>query len=120
MEVNVIRGNRKVEWVDLGEGFSGDYDPSNPDDQELLRFDVLELRQVHEPTHADDDEAHEWVAMDDASYCTQMPADTSDKILRRGATMIMNVTYGKTNIKRICEGLSWIEPGWCVEPQLNG
>jgi len=119
MEVSVIRGDRKVDWVDLGEGLSGDYDPSDPNDVAMLRFDVLELQQVHEPTHADEDEAHEWVAMDDASYCTQMPADTSDKILRRGATMLMNATYGKDNIKKICEELSWISPGWCVEPQLN-
>lgn len=118
MEVNVIRGNRKVEWVDLGEGFSGDYDPSNPDDQALLRFDVLELTNIH--GLFSDSPVMEWEVLDDASYCTQMPADSSDVVLRRGATMIMNATYGKTNIKRICEGLSWIEPGWCVEPQLNG
>jgi hypothetical protein len=126
---NVIKHNRKVDWVDLGEGLSGDYDPNDPNDVAMLRFDVLELQQVHEHEHTDDGVIdhnfgrttyHEWVAMDDASYCTQMPADTSDDILRRGATMIMNATYGKDNIKKICEGLSWIEPGWCVEPQLNG
>jgi hypothetical protein len=105
--MNTIRGDRKVEWVDLGEGWSGDYDPSDPEDEALLRFDVMER---------DDDE---WVAIDDASYCTQMPADSSEDILRRGAAIIMDATYGKSNIKKICEELSWISPGWCVEPQLN-
>ena len=117
-EVDVIRGNRKVEWVDLGEGWNGDYDPSDPDDQALLRFDVLELTKV-EGLFSESPEL-EWEPIDDASYCTQMPADSSKEVLRRGATMIMNATYGKTNIKKICEELSWISPGWCVEPQLNG
>ena len=53
--IELIRGGRKVEWIDIGEGWSGDYDPDDPDDIALLRFDVLELQQVHEPTHADDD-----------------------------------------------------------------
>ena len=110
---SVIRGDRKVEWVDIGEGFFGDYDPSDPDDQALLRFDVLELFECG-------DCGLDWEPIDDASYCTQMPADSSEEVLRRGATMIMNATYGKTNIKKICEELSWISPGWCVEPQLNG
>jgi len=101
--MSVIRGNRKVEWVDLGEGLNGDYDPSDPADVELLRFDVMER---------DDDE---WVPLDDASACTQMPADSSDDILHRGATLIMDATYGKTSIKKVCEELSWINPDWCVD-----
>jgi hypothetical protein len=117
--IELIRGGRKVEWIDIGEGWSGDYDPDDPDDIALLRFDVLELQQVHEPTHADDDEAHEWVAMDDASYCTMMPADSSEADLRRAAEIIMDATYGNTNIKKICEELSWISPGWLEQPELR-
>ena len=107
-EVNVIRGDRKVEWVDLGEGWNGDYDPSDPDDQALIRFDVLELTKV-EGLFSERPEL-EWKPIDDASYCTQMPADSSDDILRRGAEIIMNETYGKSNIKKICEELSWMNP----------
>ncbi len=108
--MNIVRGDRKVEWTDLGEGLCGDYDPGDPEDVALLRFDVLCL----------DDDTCTWEYMDDASYCTQMPADSSPDILHRGATIIMDATYGKTNIKKICEELSWISPGWCVQPQLNG
>ena len=108
--ISVIRGDRKVEWVDTGEGFFGDYDPSDPDDVALLRFDVLYL----------DEDSCVWEYMDDASYCTQMPADSSEDILRRGAEIIMNATYGKSSIKKICEELSWIAPGWCVEPDDGG
>jgi len=117
--MNIIRGDRKVEWVDLGEGWDGDYDPSNPEDVALLRFDVLQLVDVFDNPNADPVEER-WEPIDDASYCTQMPADSSDDILRRAAAIIMDATYGKSNIKKICEELSWISPGWCVEPQLNG
>ena len=44
--VEVIRGDRKVEWVDLGEGLDGEYDPDNEDDVALLRFDVMELTKI--------------------------------------------------------------------------
>lgn len=33
-------GMVKVEWTDLGEGLSGDYDPSDPEDISLLRYDA--------------------------------------------------------------------------------
>lgn len=100
--VNVIKDGRKVEWVDLGEGLFGDYDSRDPDDQALLRFDILEMVE------------EQWEQIDDASYCTQMPADSSEDILRRGAAIIMDATHGKDNMKKICEKLSWISPEWCV------
>ena len=31
----------RVQWVELGEGMSGEYSEDDPDDIELLRFDVL-------------------------------------------------------------------------------
>lgn len=34
------RGHVRVAWVCLGEGYNGDYDPKNPEDELLLRFDV--------------------------------------------------------------------------------
>ena len=34
------RGPVRVAWVCLGEGYNGDYDPKNPEDELLLRFDV--------------------------------------------------------------------------------
>ena len=115
--IELIRGGRKVEWVDIGEGWSGDYNPDDPEDVALLRFDVLELTKV-EGLFSDSPEL-EWEQMDDASYCTQMPADTSEADLRRGAEIIMDATYGKTNIKKICEELSWISPGWLEQPELK-
>lgn len=34
------RGLVRVAWVCLGEGYNGDYDPKNLEDELLLRFDV--------------------------------------------------------------------------------
>ena len=34
------RGPVRVAWVCLGEGYNGDFDPKNPEDELLLRFDV--------------------------------------------------------------------------------
>ena len=34
------RGPVRVAWVCLGEGYNGEYDPKNPEDELLLRFDV--------------------------------------------------------------------------------
>lgn len=34
------RGPVQVAWVCLGEGYNGDYDPRDPEDELLLRFDV--------------------------------------------------------------------------------
>lgn len=39
---NLVRekGPVRVAWVCLGEGYNGEYDPKNPEDELLLRFDV--------------------------------------------------------------------------------
>ena len=54
----------RVEWEDIGEGICGDYNPEDPDDHPLLRFSVSILLDG------------QWEAVEDASYCTQMPVDT--------------------------------------------
>ena len=39
---NIVRqrGNIRVAWVCLGEGYNGEYDPNDPEDELLLRLDV--------------------------------------------------------------------------------
>lgn len=39
------RGSVRVAWVCLGEGYNGDYDPKNPEDELLLRFNVVVKNQ---------------------------------------------------------------------------
>lgn len=101
---SIIRNGVKIDWVNLDEGFDGDYDPENPDDVNLLRFDVSKF----------DTETNEWTEVEDGSYCTQVPADTNHATLRRILTSFMDYIYddvvsvGKS--KRKCEQLSWTSP----------
>jgi hypothetical protein len=97
----IIRGNVRIDWVNLGEGFDGDYDPENADDVNLLRFDVYRH------------DGADWVEVSDGSYCTQVPAHTDHVTLRRILTSFMDYIHddiksvGKS--KRKCEQLSWTD-----------
>jgi len=97
------RGDVLIEWVNLGEGFDGDYDPENPDDVNLLRFDV----SVANP------EAQQWDPIEDGSYCTHIPAHTHPDTLKRILTSFMDYIYDDVvssgKAKRKCEQLSWTD-----------
>jgi hypothetical protein len=102
-EIALIDGKYKVEWVNLGEGKDGDYNPGDPDDVELLRFDVSFNGEL----------------IPDGSYCTLMPVNTQERILKKGLERIMDIINDKCgtgdyceNSKKILEELSWIEPKW--------
>lgn len=104
--MSLVKGPVKVSWVNLGEGWNGDYNPENPEDENLLRFDVSVLRDG------------EWEEKEDASYCTQFPAAASfrDKLL--GLTLLMREFYDAlhndidVSVKKLGESLSWISPEW--------
>lgn len=110
----LIRGNVRVEWVDLGEGLSEDYRPDDPEDVHILRFDVsVKLPAVKsvEPMTAED----VWIDPGDASYCTRFPASASIDQRKDGLKLIMDRVYDDASrfpegrsIKKLCEELSWI------------
>lgn len=94
----------KVEWVNLDEGWNGDYNTNDPTDENLLRFDVSVLRDG------------KWEEKDDASYCTQFPATASleDKC---NALRILGREYDDAlssdidvSVKKLGERLSYISP----------
>ena len=97
----IIRNNVRIDWVNLGEGNDGDYDPTDKYDENLLRFDVYRF------------DGKEWEAIEDGSYCTQVAAGTDQKILIEHLRHFMDTiyhdvsTHGKA--KRLCEQLSWIK-----------
>jgi hypothetical protein len=97
----------RVEWVSLGEGNFGDYDPEDPEDEEFLRFDVS--RQG---------EDGQWEQIQDGSYCTLMPVDTSVEILRAALVYILREIGGGFNVKRRLEQLSWLAPEDFPKPQI--
>jgi len=102
----------RVDWYNADEGWNGDYDPEDPDDVNLLRFDVYVMREP-EPWDDSDDG---WRAVDDASYCTQMPANTKPEILERALRRLF-AEYEDAlesdhdcSVKKLGESLSWISP----------
>ena len=86
---------------ECNEGWNGDYDPDDPDDEKLLRFCVDKQR-----------EDGEWVEVDDASYCTAMPTDRPEPEIRAFLRVIMTAVkdrvLGDISVKKVCEGLSWV------------
>ena len=104
IENDVVR----ADWYDAGEGICGDYNPEDPDDIPLLRFDIYKK------------EGEDWVEVDDASYCTRMPADSSLELLVHSLYIIFkeynNVLKDDpdTSVKKLGEALSWICPDDCV------
>ena len=91
------RGRHRVEFEDIGEGLSGDYDPTDPDDQPLLRF-TTERRN----------DAGEWEEVPDGSYCTLLPTDTAHEALARAAEPILDALE-QPSPKRRLEELSWLQ-----------
>lgn len=108
--MNYIKNGIKVEWVDLDEGLSGEYNPNDPEDIALLRFDVSELVDG------------EWEIMDNGSYCTAMPVHTPKVVLEQGLHKIYDEVYdvlaGGGSIKKTCESLSWMSPDWFQTAQI--
>jgi len=100
--MHLIKGDIKIEFEHIGEGWSGDYDPNDPDDTPLLRFTVYKL------------DGGQWNEIENASYCTLFPDDTPDVIQLKGLQIIMDVIYfdatTEQGIKRKCQALSWLGP----------
>lgn len=64
VEVYNDLGTTKVVWEYIGEGWYGDFDPTDATDEPLLRFAVCTRKGNGD-----------WEYADDASYCTQNPVD---------------------------------------------
>lgn len=102
----------RVDWYEAGEGLCGDYNPDNPEDQELLRFDVY-IKKNPEPWDNPDDR---WCEVEDASYCTLIPTNTSEEILEKALRYIFSEyrdvikDNNYPSVKKIGERLSWISP----------
>lgn len=100
---SIIRHNVRIDWVNLNEGNDGDYDPENPEDVNLLRFDVYRH------------EGPDWAAIEDGSYCTLVPANTDRVTLCEILSHFMDTIYDDVSAhgkaKRLCESLSWTTTG---------
>lgn len=103
---NVLR----VDWYNAGEGICGDYNPNNSQDVNLLRFDVY----IMENPEVGNDSDKSWRAVEDASYCTNMPTNVSKEILEKSLKYIFSEyravidQYSYSSLKKLGERLSWI------------
>lgn len=89
----------KVQWVNLGEGLNGDYNPNDPEDVNLLRFDVYHRNECG------------WEPLDNGSHCVLMDANTPAVVLKYAAQYIYErITDGATtlSLKQILEECSYI------------
>jgi hypothetical protein len=100
-EISIVKKPARVDFINLGEGIWGDYDCTDSEDINLLRFDVYRWRNG------------DWEAIPDSSYCTQISANTDENKLTKLLNIIMDELHGpiseRHSIKRICERLSWID-----------
>ena len=94
--VSANRNGVEVEIDNIGEGLCGDYDPTDPEDVNLLRF---------------------WISVDgeyveDASYCTCIKADADQSDIQKCADLILETVYeplmNGESIKHICEQFSYL------------
>ena len=104
--VSIHNGYVRVDWYDCNEGLFGDYNPDNPEDVHLLRFDVYEY--AGKPY-----DVVEWDPVEDASYCTLTSAGTPIERLVKAAFFILreydDALKSGCSVKKLGEGLSWIE-----------
>lgn len=104
MGKRLINNGVMVEWVRHGEGEKGGNRADHPQQGEMLHFNVSRITQNGAE------------AVFGSSYCTQVPAATDETELQRLLEILMDQVYdpvrSSTSIKRICEDLSVIEPGY--------
>ena len=93
---SLSRGSVTVCIENLHEGYNGDYDQNNPNDENLLWFTI----------YKDNEE------VPDGSYCTTIPVSAELTEIYASAKKILESVYeplmNDLSIKKICEELSWI------------
>lgn len=98
-----------LEWSHEDEGFCGDYDENDPNDAPLLRFSIY--TRCQHPTEGD---VGDWEGVDDTSYCTENPIDTSSDELDSMALEILDeyrrCVDGDGSPRKKMEAYSWITP----------
>lgn len=100
--VDLIVNEVKVELSWKGEGISGEFNENDSEfDEPMLRFSVYKRIKG------------EWLAVDDASSCTELSAKCSADILGVAANYVMKSVYSDVvlnyPIKRMCQKLSHLD-----------
>lgn len=109
-EVVVQNQEYRVTFEWIGEGNEGDYQIGDESDTPLLRFSVDRNESVLRSRKT-------WVAVEDGSYCTQMPLYTDKRIIKAAALHILAAlgNRGRWSVKKTLERMSWIRPELFME-----
>lgn len=100
-----------VNWFNAHEGLHGPYNADDPNDVEMLRFDVYvnTAKKYEKP---------QWRSVRNASFCTQVPVNTDDKVLEKLLRGIFKQYRAeidgfpvKKSVRTLGEALSWVSPG---------
>lgn len=104
-DMELIEGNVKVEWTYIGEGVSGDYEEDDLEDERLLRFYI----------YTRENESEDFVYVEDSSYCTNFPLESTEEEKRNGLEVLMQGVYEHASkgesLRKICQQLSHIGIG---------
>lgn len=101
-------------FTDIGEGYEGDYDASDPDDAPLYRLDVNVAAAYAEQTWAEETDDPAWVYPSDGSICTHVEIDAHDPavlidLLTYAADAVAEaLTSGTTSVKKAMDALSYL------------
>ena len=106
-----VENDVRVQFVELGEGLNGDYNPDDPNDVELLRFDVYVRPEGDEQDYGLDEFVAEdgtgsWVDPGGASYCTNVPV-TATPQQRRDLLVLIHGRIGNPPTKLAMQQASW-------------
>jgi len=115
-DLHLSNGKVTVEFVDLGEGWNGDYNPDDPNDREFLRLDVLISSQFAEQINHDETDDPRWIYPQDGSICTGVSKDTTvEQAKAHLQTALDEITdlidSGHPTIRRVMARLSWLGMG---------
>lgn len=101
---SVTRHPIQVAWVNCNEGYSGDYDPNDPEDENLLRLDVSRY----------DSETEEYEVAE--SVCTWFPANAPWEIRQKALDALSYLFWedhnspGGSNLRMLIGVASYIDP----------
>lgn len=96
-----------VEIINIGEGVQGDYNENDPEDINLLRFDIYTNE-----SHTSNANESGWESVD--SWCTMLPATMDNTKITRALNMLFDEFYNAlkndhtVSIRRLGDTLSWI------------
>ena len=89
---SVAEEKASIRFVNLDEGYYGEYNPDDPGDENLLRFDVVD----------EHDEILE-------SRCTNLVATATTEQQQQALILIMEAIKGKPDeLSRVCDRMSWL------------